>query len=141
MSAKKTVPKNAPYFFLVAIAEDESGCIVSLVTESKVQKRATPTDRLVQILLQFPRTTGLLGIVLSGTATRFSESRAIATMLNTLAYVWHVPIVEGVLAEPLFSSGVALLQKADGPVLPRYSAPPNITQTKKTSHIRPTHEV
>ncbi len=92
-------------------------------------------DLLAGINLLLEKRGPFGGIVLAGRAARFSESRSVATIANTLALAWRAPVaaVAKPILEPEHAALLALLHKNQWPVPAVYSGEPNIT--KRASRI------
>ncbi len=124
-------------------AEEGQPLLLSVTAEGIVVSRAGRRPRRIRV----PDQGGLLaavaasvdptrpptGIVLAGRPRRFSESRSLAVVADTLAFAWRVRVAATVRPlGPGAKSAVLsrLLARAEGPVRPRYSGEPNITRPK-----------
>lgn len=87
-------------------------------------------DLLAGVNLLWEKRGPFSGIVLAGRAARFSESRSVVTIANTLALAWRAPVaaVAKPILAPEHATLLALIRKDQWPVPAVYSGEPNITK-------------
>jgi len=86
----------------------------------------------LEALLQNHTWSDLTGLIVFKGPGSFTGLRIGITVINSIAYAEHIPIV-GTQGETWLSEGVKRLRNDDNDeiVLPEYGAPPRITQPKK----------
>jgi hypothetical protein len=134
--SKKTSGVSAP---ILVIRMDGREIGVSLVSSGGAVFEQTIGDHQELLRAIFTLTTarGMLmrpaAILVVGVAERFSDSRSVATVANTLAFAWDVPIA--VTAKLPARQNEKSLQRfftsKRSAVRIRYSGKPNITTPKK----------
>jgi hypothetical protein len=133
---KKTIGVSAP---ILVIRMDGRAIDVSLVSSAGAVFEQTIGDHQELLRAIFALTTaqGVLtrpaAILVVGIADRFSDSRSVATVANTLAFAWDIPIA-ATAKRPVQQNEKSLQRFFTGQrsaVRIRYSGKPNITTPKK----------
>jgi hypothetical protein len=119
-----TAPKSKRWYLGIE-AEGDELAVFCFEGRGAIDRRTVNRDTLLNKIaeaLREKKSEGrdLAGIALVGAAKRFSESRSLATVANTLSYALGVPV--GKLSR---RAGVFL--GVSWPIEPKYCGEPNIT--------------
>ncbi len=139
---KKNVPSRSEPILMIRMNGREIG--VSLVSQNGVQSEQMIGDH--QELL---RTIALLvgeratlvrprAMLVAGSAERFSDSRSVATIANTLAFAWDIPIAVTVRLPAVLNEKTLkpIFSRKQSAIRVRYSGKPHITiQRKKQAQV------
>ncbi|TAL19750.1 hypothetical protein EPN90_02480 [Patescibacteria group bacterium] len=117
---------------VLLVAISAAGTEVALVGRKIFWSRVSGRENLLAAISELlGKARRPAGIVLLGRPERFSESRALAVIGNTLAFAWRVPAAarwRPLKSKPQSREIFALLRSGRSSVVPAYSGKPNITK-------------